>query len=50
MLAELFMLKLEAMARTSNSQSGTSSSSQFVPIKLPVPSAKGPQPSSTKSA
>jgi hypothetical protein len=50
MLAELFMLKLEAMARTSNNRSGTSSSSQFVPIKLPAPSAKGPQPSSTKSA
>jgi hypothetical protein len=49
MLAELFMLKLEEMARTSNSQSGTSSGSQFVPIKLPVPSAKSPQPSSTKN-
>jgi hypothetical protein len=49
MLAELFMLKLEAIARTSNSQSGTSGSSQFVPIKLPAPSAKSPQPSSTKN-
>jgi hypothetical protein len=50
MLAELFMLRLEAMARTSNSQSGTSSSSQFVPVKLPALSAKDPRPFSTKSA
>jgi hypothetical protein len=50
MLAELFMLKLEAMARASSNQGETSSSNQFVPIKLPTPSAKGPQPASTKSA
>jgi hypothetical protein len=50
MLAELFMLKLEAMARASSNQSGTSSNSQFVPIKLPAPSAKDPRSPSTKSA
>jgi hypothetical protein len=50
MLAELFMLKLEAMARASSNQSGTTSNSQFVPIKLTASPAKGPQPSSTKSA
>jgi len=50
MLAELFMLKFEAMARISNNQGGTSSSSQFVPIKLPASSAKDPRLSSTKSA
>jgi hypothetical protein len=50
MLAELFMLKLEAIARSSNPQGNTSSDSRFVPIKLPAAATKGTRPSSTKSA
>jgi hypothetical protein len=39
MLGEIFMLRLEAMARTSK-ESITRSTSQFVPITLPAAPAK----------
>jgi hypothetical protein len=50
MLAELFMLRMEAIARSINPQGATSSDTRFVPIKLlPATPAKGSQSSSTKS-
>jgi hypothetical protein len=49
MLAELFMQRMEAIARSINPQGATSSDTRFVPIKLPATSAKGSQSSSTKS-
>jgi hypothetical protein len=36
MLAELFMLRLEAIFRSSNTSAGASSDNRFVPLKLPV--------------
>lgn len=39
MLAEAFMLKLEAIARSSNPR-GTRSDNRFVPVRLPAPVAK----------
>jgi hypothetical protein len=36
MLAEIFMLRLEAAARAVKEAAATSSSSRFVPITLPV--------------
>jgi hypothetical protein len=51
MLAELFMLKIEAIARTNSQQNGgTSSDSRFVPIKLSANTAKTSPTSSAKSA
>jgi hypothetical protein len=50
MLAELFMLRIEAIARAINPQGATSSDTRFVPIKLPATPAKGSQSSSVKSA
>jgi hypothetical protein len=50
MLAELFMLRLEAIFRWSNTPAGTSSDNRFVPIELPVNPAKSQPSSSTKSA
>jgi hypothetical protein len=50
MLAELFMLRMEAIARSINPQGATSSDTRFVPIKLPTIPAKGSQSSPTKSA
>jgi len=49
MLAELFMLRIEAIARTTNQQTGGSSDSRFVPIKLPA-TGKGSQAATTKTA
>lgn len=46
MLAEMFMLRLEAVFRASNTPAGTNSDNRFVPLKLPgnpaknLPSAK----------
>jgi hypothetical protein len=40
MLAEVFILRLEAISRNAEAQSATSSDLRFVPIKLPVKSAK----------
>jgi hypothetical protein len=51
MLAELFMLRMEAIARSISPQGATSSDTRFVPIKLAATSAKGSsQSSSVKSA
>jgi hypothetical protein len=50
MLAELFMLRMEAIARSINPQGATSSDTRFVPIKLPTTPAKGSQSSPAKSA
>jgi hypothetical protein len=36
MLAEMFMLKLEAKVRESKDAASTASSSRFVPVTLPV--------------
>jgi hypothetical protein len=36
MLAEVFMLRLETILRTFGTQTGASSDSRFVPVKLPV--------------
>jgi hypothetical protein len=41
MLAELFMLRIEAMVRATSPQSATNSDTRFVPIKLPATPAKG---------
>jgi hypothetical protein len=49
MLAELFMLKLEAIARSSNNQGGTSSASRFVPVKIPTLAAKNSPTPTTKN-
>jgi hypothetical protein len=46
MLAELFMLRLEAIARNTNQQGTTSSDTRFVPVKLPATKPSG----STKTA
>jgi hypothetical protein len=46
MLAEMFMLRLEAVFRASNTPAGTNSDNRFVPLKPPgnpaknLPSAK----------
>ena len=50
MLAELFMLRMEAIARTISPQGATSSDTRFVPIKLSTTPAKGATSSSTKTA
>jgi hypothetical protein len=50
MLAELFMLRMEAIARAINPQGTTGSDTRFVPIKLSTIPAKGSQSSPTKSA
>jgi hypothetical protein len=39
MLAEIFMLRLEAAAQAPKEAAATSSSSRFVPITLPVAKA-----------
>ena len=49
MLAELFMLRMEAIARTINPQGATISDTRFVPVKLPVAPVKTSQ-SSSKTA
>jgi hypothetical protein len=36
MLAEVFILRLETILRTFGTQTGASSASRFVPVKLPV--------------
>jgi hypothetical protein len=36
MLAEVFILRLETILRTFGTQTGASSDSRFVPVKLPV--------------
>ena len=50
MLAELFMVRLEAILRASNTSAGASSDNRFVPIKLPIKPAKNVPSSSSKSA
>ena len=49
MLAELFMLRLEALFRASNTSAPTSSDNRFVPLKLPVNSNKNLASTSTKN-
>jgi hypothetical protein len=44
MLSEIFMLRLEAILRTSNASAPSSSDTRFVPIRPPVSPAKDPQP------
>ncbi len=46
MLAELFMLRMEAIARTINPQGATSSDTRFVPARLPAAPVKTSPPSS----
>jgi hypothetical protein len=43
MLSEIFMLRLEAIFRTSNESASGSSDTRLVPIKLPVNPTKVPQ-------
>ena len=49
MLAEVFMLKLEAIERSSNPQGGANSDTRFVPVKLPAPVAKNSPTPMTKN-
>ena len=49
MLAEAFMLKLEAIARSSNPQGGANSDNRFIPVKLPAPVAKNSPTPTTKN-
>jgi hypothetical protein len=49
MLAELFMLRIEAMMRASNAQNGNNSDTRFVPVKLPTPVAKNSPAPTTKN-
>jgi hypothetical protein len=49
MLAELFILRIEAILRASTLPSPTSSDNRFVPIKLPPPTAKGAPTPITKN-
>jgi hypothetical protein len=49
MLAELFMLRIEALVRASNPQGGNSSDTRFVPVKLPTPAAKNSPAPTTKN-
>jgi hypothetical protein len=49
MLAELFMLRIEAMVRAISAQGGNSSDTRFVPIKLPTPVAKNSPAPTTKN-
>jgi hypothetical protein len=43
MLAEIFMMRLEAILRASNAAGIGTSDTRFVPIKLPVSPAKDSQ-------
>jgi hypothetical protein len=49
MLAELFMLRAEAIVRAANQQGATSSDRRFVPIKLPA-AVKDSQTPAAKTA
>ena len=40
MLAELFMLRMEAIARSINPHGTNNSDTRFVPIKLPMPGTR----------
>jgi hypothetical protein len=42
MLAEIFMLRLEAIKRTSNEPTRPASDTRFVPILLPAASKRSP--------
>jgi hypothetical protein len=42
MLAEVFLLRLEAIARASRDSASPVSNSPFVPISLPLPTDKPP--------
>ncbi len=46
MLAELFMMRMEAIARSINPQGAISSDTRFVPIKLSATPVKTSQPTS----
>jgi hypothetical protein len=43
MLAEIFMMRLEAILRASNAPGTVSSDTRFIPIKLPVSPTKDSQ-------
>jgi hypothetical protein len=49
MLAEVFMLKLEAIARSANPQGSANSDTRFIPVKLPTPVAKNSPAPTTKN-
>jgi hypothetical protein len=49
MLAELFMLRMEAIARSINPQSTNNSDGRFVPIKLPASVTKNSPTQVTKN-
>lgn len=48
MLAEAFILRLEAIRRNTHAETGASSDKRFVPITLPVSPASNSQLSSTE--
>lgn len=49
MLAELFMLRIEAMVRANNARGRNNSDTRFVPIKLPTPVTKNSPTPATKN-
>jgi hypothetical protein len=49
MLAELFMLRMEAIARSINPKGINNSDTRFVPIKLPTQAAKNSPTPATKN-
>ena len=49
MLAELFMMRIEAMVRANNPQAANNSDTRFVPIKLPTPAVKNSPTPQTKN-
>jgi hypothetical protein len=49
MLAELFMLRMEAIARSINPHGTNNSDTRFVPIKLPTPIAKNSPSPATRN-
>jgi hypothetical protein len=50
MLAELFMLRMESIARSINPQGTNNSDTRFVPIKLPTPVTKNFPTPATKNS
>ena len=49
MLAELFVLRMEAIARSTNPQGANNSDTRFVPIKLSTPVTKNSPTATTKN-
>jgi hypothetical protein len=49
MLAELFMLRMETIARSINPHGTNNSDTRFVPVKLPTPVTKNSPTPATKN-